>query len=60
VDLRWRRAPHELQPGGEDGASRRLRQMAGIEFLVIDNDTRVREFQNELRWNDTAYRLREC
>jgi L-arabinose isomerase len=35
-------------------------RMAGIEFLVIDNDTRVREFQNELRWNDTAYRLREC
>ena len=29
--------------------------MAGIEFLLIDNETRLREFRNELRWNDAAY-----
>jgi L-arabinose isomerase len=30
--------------------------MAGIEFLVIDNDTKLRQFRNEVRWNDVAYR----
>ncbi len=29
--------------------------MAGIEFLLIDKDTRLRDFRNELRWNDAAY-----
>ena len=29
--------------------------MAGIEFLPIDGDTRLRDFKNELRWNDAAY-----
>ena len=29
--------------------------MAGIEFLLIDSATRLREFRNELRWNDAAY-----
>jgi L-arabinose isomerase len=29
--------------------------MAGIEFLLIDGETRLREFRNELRWNDAAY-----
>jgi L-arabinose isomerase len=29
--------------------------MAGIEFLLIDSETRLREFKNELRWNDAAY-----
>lgn len=29
--------------------------MAGIEFLVIDGRTRLREFRNELRWNDIAF-----
>ena len=29
--------------------------MAGIEFLLIDSETRLREFRNELRWNDAAY-----
>ncbi|MDQ2777007.1 MAG: L-arabinose isomerase, partial [Acidobacteriota bacterium] len=33
-------------------------EMAGIEFLVIDTDTKLREFQNELRWNDAAYLLK--
>lgn len=31
--------------------------MAGIEFLVINRETRIRDFNNELRWNDAAYRL---
>jgi L-arabinose isomerase len=30
--------------------------MAGIEFLLIDNATDLRQFRNELRWNDVAYR----
>ncbi|KGE72082.1 L-arabinose isomerase [Spirochaeta lutea] len=29
--------------------------MAGIETLVIDGETRLRDFKNELRWNDAAY-----
>jgi L-arabinose isomerase len=32
-------------------------EMAGIEFLVIDDATDVREFKQELRWNDVYYRL---
>jgi L-arabinose isomerase len=30
--------------------------MAGIEFLLIDKDTRLRDFRNEIRWNNAAYR----
>jgi L-arabinose isomerase len=30
-------------------------RMADVEFLPIDNDTRLREFRNELRWNEAAY-----
>ena len=33
-------------------------QMAGVEFLPIDGDTKLREFRNELRWNEAAYLLR--
>jgi L-arabinose isomerase len=29
--------------------------IAGVEMLLIDSDTKLREFQNELRWNDAAY-----
>jgi L-arabinose isomerase len=29
--------------------------MAGIEFLLIDHETKLREFKNELRWNEAAY-----
>jgi L-arabinose isomerase len=29
--------------------------MAGIEFVLIDSETRLRDLQNELRWNDAAY-----
>jgi L-arabinose isomerase len=31
--------------------------MAGIEFLLIDEDTRVKEFKEKLRWNDLYYHL---
>ena len=27
-------------------------EMAGIEFLLIDENTRLEEFKKELRWND--------
>ncbi len=30
--------------------------MAGIEYLLIDAHTRLRDFRNELRWNDAALR----
>ncbi len=31
--------------------------MAGIEFLLIDENTRVDEFKDKLRWNDLYYQL---
>jgi L-arabinose isomerase len=32
--------------------------MAGIELVSIDAVTTLRQFRNELRWNEAAYRLR--
>ena len=32
-------------------------EIAGVEYLLIDNDTTVSEFKKELRWNDAAYRM---
>ncbi|HSL29810.1 MAG TPA: L-arabinose isomerase [Anaerolineales bacterium] len=32
-------------------------EMAGVEFLLIDENTRVDEFKDKLRWNDLYYRL---
>jgi len=32
-------------------------EMAGIECLLIDNDSTVSACKNELRWNDASYRL---
>jgi L-arabinose isomerase len=29
--------------------------MAGVEFVLIDAETRLAEFQNELRWNEAYY-----
>jgi L-arabinose isomerase len=29
--------------------------MAGLEMLTIDNETRLREFKKELRWNEIYY-----
>jgi L-arabinose isomerase len=31
--------------------------MAGLEFLVIDNETRLAEFKKELRWNELYFHL---
>ena len=31
--------------------------MAGIEFLPIDRDTTLRDFRNEIRWNDVYFRV---
>ncbi|MCU0486335.1 MAG: L-arabinose isomerase [Anaerolineales bacterium] len=32
-------------------------EIAGIEFLLIDENTKVDEFKNQLRWNDLYYHL---
>ena len=32
-------------------------EMAGAELLVIDEDTTLKEFQKEVRWNAAYYRL---
>ena len=32
-------------------------EIAGIELLVIDDRTRMRDFRNELRWNQAYHRL---
>ena len=32
-------------------------EMAGIEIVVIDKDTSIREFKNELKWNEVYYHL---
>jgi L-arabinose isomerase len=34
-----------------------LAEMAGIELLVIDGDTRIRAFKDELRWNQAYHHL---
>jgi L-arabinose isomerase len=31
--------------------------MAGIEFLLIDSETKLSEFKKELRWNEIYYHL---
>jgi L-arabinose isomerase len=32
--------------------------MAGLEFLLIDKNISIREFKNEIRWNDLYYQIR--
>ncbi|MEM6529619.1 MAG: L-arabinose isomerase [Chloroflexota bacterium] len=34
-----------------------LANIAGIECLIIDRDTTLRQFQNEIRWNEVSYLL---
>ncbi len=34
-----------------------LAELTGVELLVIDADTTLREFTRELRWNQAYYRL---
>jgi L-arabinose isomerase len=38
-------------------ALRDFAQIAGIELLVIDEDTSIPQFANELRWNRAYYHL---
>jgi L-arabinose isomerase len=33
-------------------------EIAGVEFLLIDQDTKLEEFKKELRWNDLYYQLK--
>jgi L-arabinose isomerase len=30
-------------------------EMVGIEYLLIDESTKIHEFKNEIRWNDLYY-----
>ncbi len=32
-------------------------EMAGIEMLLINNDTKISQFKNELKWNEVYYQL---
>jgi L-arabinose isomerase len=32
-------------------------EIAGMEFLLINENTRVPEFKKELKWNDAYYRM---
>ncbi len=34
-----------------------LAAMADVEYLLIDNDTKLPEFKKELRWNDLYYHM---
>jgi L-arabinose isomerase len=34
-------------------------EMAGVEFLLIDQNTKVDEFKDKLRWNDLYYQLNQ-
>jgi L-arabinose isomerase len=36
---------------------RDLAEIAGVELVVIDEDTRIEQFHNELRWNQAYYHL---
>ena len=57
----WLRAggptPHRPVPGIGSEAFADLAEIAGIELLVIDDTTRIRDVANELRWNQAYYRL---
>jgi L-arabinose isomerase len=33
--------------------------IAGVEFLLINNDTRLTDFKKEIRWNEVYYRLEQ-
>ena len=33
--------------------------MAGMEAVIIDDSTRLRDFKNELRWNEAAYNVND-
>jgi len=33
--------------------------IAGVEFLLINNDTKLSDFKKEIRWNDAYYRMEQ-
>jgi L-arabinose isomerase len=33
-------------------------EIVGVEYLLIDNNTNIHNFRNEIRWNDLAWKLR--
>ena len=33
--------------------------MAGIEYVLIDENTRIQALKNELRWNEVYYHLKD-
>ena len=37
-----------------------LAEMLGIECLLIDSDTRLRDFKNQLRWNQASFSHGNC
>jgi L-arabinose isomerase len=34
-------------------------EIAGVEFLLINNDTKLSDFKKEMRWNEVYYRLEQ-
>ncbi|MFP4016734.1 MAG: L-arabinose isomerase, partial [Halanaerobiales bacterium] len=34
-------------------------EMADIEFLVIDDNTCIRNFKNEIKWNEVYYQIKK-
>ena len=52
-------APHHTVYSSALGTEvlRDLAEIVGVELLVIDADTQVRQFARELRWNQAYYRL---
>jgi len=52
-------APHHTVLSAAVGAEELddLAEMLSVELLIIDADTRIRQFTKELRWNQAYYRL---
>jgi L-arabinose isomerase len=52
-------APHHTSFSQAIGVEtlRDFAEIAGLELLVIDEDTRMGAFKNEIRWNQVYYHL---
>ena len=58
LDLRRRRPPHRLQPGGDHGNAGGLRRhRRASKLVIIDDKTSLRDFSKELRCNEVYYAL---
>ena len=51
------RASHQLRYAVTAEHLRDFTEMAGVEFLLIDESTKVGELQDKLRWNDLYFQL---